>query len=71
MKIVRFSDGNWGIRKRKWIFWKQFKVISATPNKYWRSISDSNFWECRAKEADVKRVYGILTDKGKVVKKIT
>ena len=38
MKLVKFNDGSYGIRKRYWIFWYKFYDFTSR-NSYWWSLS--------------------------------
>lgn len=67
MKLVKFEDGKYGIRRRRWLFGQEFKVISKT-SPYWRTMDDHGFWECRAGKQDAEEMFIILSDKGTEVK---
>jgi len=68
MKLIKFKDGTFGIRRRYFIFYQYLSF----KNEYWwkrdeRRI-DKFISDCRADEDAARKVFETLTDKGEVVK---
>ena len=69
MKIVKFRDGSFGIRRRLMSrFWApQFFDFVAMRSKdhYWWSMTSPHLPDCRVEdESEARRVYDIYTDIG-------
>jgi len=72
MKLVKFKDGTFGIRKGFFPFYsfKDFdypvggKIIQ---HGYWRGLGSNFISNCRTTEEEARKVFSMLTDKGEVV----
>ena len=64
MKIVKFKDGTYAIRKG-WRFNYQYKDLNG---KYWWSKNERDFFPmCKGNREDIEMLYLQLTDVGEVV----
>ena len=61
--IVKFVNGNWGIR-RGWLFYT-YKDLKS--NKYWWSRKDNYYTDCQGTEKRTKQVYSLMLDAGEEV----
>jgi hypothetical protein len=64
MKRVKFRDGTFGIRRRIWIFWFQYKSLDDRP-WWWGRRSEWFTGSCKDTDtAKVNAVWDRLTDAG-------
>ena len=63
MKLVKFNNGNYGIR-RLTLFGYKFKDLKGI---YWWDIKSQFFPNCKGTEKDVKELFDMITDYGKNV----
>jgi hypothetical protein len=66
MKIVKFKDGKFGIRKgSRWMFGYSFKDLKSS---HWWSAGVKWFDDCKGSREEVERVLNSMYDIGEVVK---
>lgn len=64
MKIVKFKDGTYGVRKGCWFFGYSF----ASDNAFWHHKTDAIYTYCRFRTIeDARKVYTMLTLSHEVV----
>jgi hypothetical protein len=70
MKIVKFDDGTYGIRRRAW--WSLFQIYEYRDLKYndaiWWTRRDKWILDCKGPPQKVKSIFDRLKDKGTPVK---
>lgn len=65
MKIVKFKDGTFAIRRKfLGVLWYQYRHLFAC---YWLRTSDECFYRCKGDYGTVKKQYDLLNDFGEVV----
>lgn len=67
MKIVKFNDGKYGIRRWTLFGLFEFKDVQNTGYNWWHSKGASMFRNCRGEKEEVERIYDLLTDYGEAV----
>lgn len=68
MKIVKFKDGTYGIR-RWWFLGWQYRDFHPISFFEWRRLGDANFGNCKIfNYENARRLLDYLQDKGEVVK---
>ena len=63
MKIVKFKDGSYGIR-RGWLFGYEYKDLRGS---FWWRISETYFIDCKGTKEQVMKFYRNKNDKGTVL----
>ena len=64
MKVVKFKDGTYAIRKG-WIFYKYLDL--KTVNSFYWNITDRFFADCKGTKEEVCKRYKQPEDKGTIV----
>ena len=64
MKIVKFSDGEYGVRRRAWwTLWIGFEFLDLTCGAFWWGIGSVYFRDCRGSYEHAAKMLS-LRDKG-------
>lgn len=66
MNIVRFKDGTYGVRRRRW-FTYEFLWLSDAGGHLWVEKSDSHFSFCKGTEAQAAKYFDLMTDNGVII----
>lgn len=65
MKLVKFKDGMFGIRKGNWF--SGYKFLDIRNNKFWWTIKCDYYLDCHGEEQQVRNLYSSMVDLGEVV----
>ena len=66
MKIVKFMDGTFAIRKFSIFFFSY--IYKDLVTSHWWGLNDAYFYECKGSIERVKKEYYKRKDKGRVIK---
>lgn len=66
MKVVRFNDGTYGIRRLAIDGFEFFDFKSRI--RFWRSRSSPSIEDCRTDKDTAIKTYNLFTDRGREVK---
>ena len=64
MKLVRFKDGMYGIRKGFWPFYRYKDLLTV---RRWLSQGSSSFIDCRGPKEYIMDLFNKLIDKGEII----
>ena len=67
MKLVKFKDGTYGVRKWSWLS-LSYRYLDLKHGFYWWDRSSSFFRGCKGTEARSRSLMNSISDRGKVVK---
>jgi beta-lactamase class D len=65
VKLIKFKNGNFGIRKGGWFTGYLFKDFKN--ERFWWSIDSTYFEDCKTDEETARRIFNNLTDLGEVI----
>ena len=69
MKIVKFKDGTFGVRRWLPFGYEFLDLRMSLIKRYWWSTGDKSFVNCRGTEQEARKHYDLLTDKGTQVRR--
>jgi len=67
MKLVKFKNGKFGVRRWSLFGWYEFVSFDMGCKFWWGSTSD-HFEDCQTTEEQAREFYNRIGDNGKVVK---
>ena len=67
MKLVKFKDGTYGVRKMVWF---EFMYLDLTDPSHWWTINCSDFNNCKGSKEEAEKGFIRVTDYGTPINKV-
>ena len=64
MKIVKFKDGTYGVRRFSLFFGYVYKDLANSGADFWWPRDSRSFRDCRSSKENAEAFFNIATDKG-------